>query len=115
MIAISVLLLALLPAAPQGTPDPAFKEQILGLAAKNDHAGVAKLMKQKKEDSIAWVVATCEELANKPSDENEKFAELLKAGWKEGPGGEFAEREYKNLKELGPNRRDRNELKDRLD
>src|SRR6185295_9286026 len=119
MIAATATLLALLasfrPASAENPPDPAFREQVVALAAKNDHAGIAKLVKQKKEDAIAWIVATCEKLANEPSDDGEKLAEALKGGWKEAALGEFAEREYKNLKELGPNRRDRNELKSRLD
>ena len=112
---IPALFLAFAPSLPEEPPDPEFKAQVVAMAAKNDAAGIAKLVKQKKEDAVAWIVATCEELANNPSDELEKFAEALKAGWKDGPGGEFAEREYKNLKELGPNKRDRNELKERLD
>src|SRR5436190_745383 len=119
--ATTLLLLPLLragpagPENPRGTADPALKQQIVALAAKNDNAGVAKLMKSRKEDSIAWIVATSEEILNKPSEDGEKFAEILRNGWKEGVGGEFAEREYKNLKEMGPNRRDRNDLKARLD
>ena len=121
MIAVtfSALLVALsssLPPAPvQGAPDPAFKDLVLAFAAKNDHSGVAKLMKSKKDDSVAWIVVTCESLAQKPNDADEKFAEALKAGWKEGIGGEFAEREYKAMKELGNNKRDRNGLMERLD
>jgi hypothetical protein len=57
MIAATACLLALLPsfapAFPENPPDPAFKDQVLALAAKNDHAGVAKLVKQKKADAIA--------------------------------------------------------------
>jgi hypothetical protein len=120
MIAATHCLLALLsslvpPGSTENPPDPAFKDQVVALAAKNDHAGIAKLVKQKKEDAIAWIVATCEKIANEPSDDAEKLAEALKAGWKEAALGEFAEREYKYFKEIGPNRRARNDLKDRLD
>ncbi len=114
-VPLSVLLLALSSVDSQGAPDPAFKDLVQGFAAKNDHTAVAKLMKSKKDESVAWIVVTCEALANKASDENEKFADVLKAGWKEGIGGEFAEREYKNLKELGKNLNDRNGLVDRLE
>lgn len=117
--AILLVLVALLAGGPgsddQGSPDPAFKKELSRLAAQNDRDGMAKLVKSQTAAAVAWIVATCEALADRPNDEQEAFVKVLQEAWKAGMGTEFAEREYQNLKNLGANRRDRNDLKARFD
>src|SRR5262245_33000984 len=98
-----------------GTPDPTFKKELEKLAAQNDRAGMAKLVKTQTPVAVDWIVHTCESLVEHQDDAAEAFAKVLQEAWKAGMASEFAEREYTNLKNLGANRRDRNDLKARLD
>ena len=112
--AILPLFLALCPGF-QSTPDPAFKKELEKLAAQNDRNGMAKLVKAQTANAVAWIVTTCESLADRPDDTAEAFAKVLQEAWKAGMATEFADREYQAMKNLGAHRRDRNELKARLD
>ena len=102
-------------ASSQGAPDPAFKKELSKLAANNDKNGMAKLVKSQPAAAVTWIVVTCEGLADRPDEEAEAFAKVLQEAWKAGMASGFAEKEYQNLKGLGSNRRDRNDLKSRLD
>jgi hypothetical protein len=99
----------------QGPPDAALRQQLEKLAAAHDTDGMGKLVKSRMEDTIAWIVSTCEGLANRPDPDAEAFAQILKDAWKAGVATGFAEKEYSAMKGLGANRRDRNDLKGRLD
>jgi hypothetical protein len=99
----------------EGTADPALKAQFQKLAAAKDTDGLGKLAKSRLDDTAAWIVVTCEEIAARPNDDAEAFATILKDAWKAGVGTGFAEKEYTAMKNLGANRRDRSDLKSRLD
>ncbi|MFN0008179.1 MAG: hypothetical protein ACKVXR_09750 [Planctomycetota bacterium] len=111
---IPFLILALLPAF-QGAPDPAFKKELDKLAAQNDRNGMGKLVKAQTASAVAWIVSTCEALAEREDAEKEALVKVLEEAWKAGMATEFVQREYQALKGLGANRRDRNDLKSRLD
>jgi len=112
--AILPLFLALLSVV-EGPPDAAFKKELSKLASQNDKSGMAKLVKSQTVAAVDWIVLTCESLADRPDEEQEAFFKVLQEAWKAGMGTNFAEIEYQNLKNLGANRRDRNDLKGRLD
>lgn len=119
---VLIALLPLLGAGPsvsvtpaEGTADPALKQQFLKLAEAKDTEGLGKLAKSRLDDTVAWIVKTCEEFATRPSDETESFSKVLRDAWKAGVGTGFAEKEYDALKNLGANRRDRNDLRERLE
>src|SRR5262249_60524949 len=99
----------------EGTADPALKQQFLKLAAAKDTDGLGKLAKSRFDDTVAWIVKTCEELAGRPADDTESFSQILRDAWKAGVGTGFADKEYNALKDLGSNRRDRNDLRERLE
>src|SRR5262249_59150133 len=99
----------------EGTADPALKQQFLKLAAAEDTDGCGKLAKSRLDDTVAWIVKTCEELAGRPADDTESFSQILRDAWKAGVGTGFADKEYNALKDLGSNRRDRNDLRERLE
>jgi len=103
------------PALPSGKSDPALKKEFEKLASQNDTPGLGKLAKSRTDDTVAWIVETCETLANRSDPDAEAFAQILRDAWKAGIGSEFADREYEGMKNLGANRRDRNDLKDRFD
>jgi hypothetical protein len=98
-----------------GAPDPALKQEFLKLSAAKDTDGLGKLAKSRLADTVTWIVATCEQLAGRPADDTESFAAILREAWKAGIGTGFADKEYDALKNLGANRRDRNDLVKRLE
>lgn len=108
------LFLALLPTF-QATPDAAFRKELEKLASQNDRSGMGKLVKAQTANAVAWVVATCESLADREDAEKEAFVKVLEEAWKAGMASEFVQREHQAMKSLGANRRDRNDLKSRLD
>lgn len=103
-------------ASPGGdAPDAGFKTSLQKHAAQNNTDEMAKLVKSRLDDAIAWIVWTGEQIADRPSVEHEAFMRDLRAAWKAGMKSEFAEKEYEYFKNIGASRKDRNDLKARFD
>jgi hypothetical protein len=97
-------------------PDPAFKTKFQKLATQNARADMAKLVKDEPKDAIGWIVATGEELLEKPSPEVEAFLTDLRGAWKEGMKTEFAEKIYTIYSTFdAQNKKDHRDLHERFD
>jgi hypothetical protein len=115
-LALPVAAVSRLAAEPvQGPPDANFKTQFQKLATQKNKDEMAKLVKSRLEDAIAWVTWTCEQIAAKPSDEHEAFMADLREAWTAGVKSTFADKEYEYFKNIGTHRKDRNDLKSRME
>src|SRR5262245_3736783 len=99
----------------QGPPDASFKTQFQKLAAQKNKDEMAKLVKSRLEDAIGWITWTCEQIAAKPSDEHEAFMADMREAWTAGVKSTFADKQYEYFKNIGTHRKDRNDLKARME